>query len=389
LAVLPYPAGNIGSGNTKTPADLRAAIPLLCNQLDSVLLELFSVGRFRFLLIEHLSFCIIALSRVSVKIKPLYIGAVGNNGIGVTGINWNVKIMPLKTAKRILFVFCGLEDADIIKAIEYAASNGARISNNSFGGGFYNQAVVDAIRASKHLFVAAAGNEAKNNDVNPSYPASYDLDNTISVAATDHNDILAFFSNYGDISVDLGAPGVNTLSTLPGNNYDAYDGTSMACPHVVGVVALLLSDDPALTNNELKWRIMQATDFIGIPTVTGGRLNAYNALNLPPPAVTISVNPTSPTAVSPGDTIYYTVTLNNTSASDQSVMAAVVAVKPDGNGLPLISRLLTIGVGQTHYQDFSKVVPPGTIPGDYELIGRAEVPAVNFDEDLVVYSIVP
>jgi subtilisin family serine protease len=121
------------------------------------------------------------------------IGAVGDNGIGVTGINWDVKIMPLKTAKQILIFFCGLEDADIIKAIEYAAMNGARVSNNSYGGGFYNQAVFNTIRASKHLFVAAAGNESNNNDVNPSYPASYDLDNIISVAATDHNDSLLPF----------------------------------------------------------------------------------------------------------------------------------------------------------------------------------------------------
>jgi subtilisin family serine protease len=189
--------------------------------------------------------------------------------------------------------------------------------------------------------------------------------------------------------VDLGAPGVDILSTLPGNNYDFYDGTSMACPHVVGVAALLLADDPTLTNGELKWRIMKATDTVGIPTVTGGRLNAYNALTLPPPLVSISLTPTSPTTVSPGETITYTVTLANTSLSDQGILAAVVAVAPNGNELPLISRSLIIGAGQTLSQDFSKVVPPGIVPGAYELIGRVEVPTVSLDEDLVSYNIVP
>ena len=182
------------------------------------------------------------------------------------------------------------------------------LSNNSYGGPAPNQAIEDAIRASRLLFVAAAGNEANNNDNNPSYPASYQLDNIVSVAATDHNDNMAGFSNFGVTSVDLGAPGVDILSTVPPNSYDgSFSGTSMASPHVAGVAGLLLADDPTLTPNELKWRLLQSTDNIGIPTVTAGRLNAHAALTLPSPAVSIDITPLGSTTVSKGETISYSV----------------------------------------------------------------------------------
>lgn len=142
------------------------------------------------------------------------IGAVGNNGSGVAGVNWRVKIMPL----RFLGATGSGSTADAISAINYAANNGARIINASWGGGPYSQALYDAInyaRSNNVLFVAAAGNDGTNNDTTPSYPASYDLDNIISVAATDQNDALASFSNRGATSVDLAAPGVNIYSTIP------------------------------------------------------------------------------------------------------------------------------------------------------------------------------
>src|SRR5690606_3541567 len=127
------------------------------------------------------------------------------------------------------------------------------------------------------LFVAAAGNGGPdqvgdNNDNTPHYPSNYPIDNVIAVAATDHNDALAGFSNYGPTSVDLSAPGVNILSTLPNNTYGAYSGTSMATPHVAGVAALLLAQDPSLTVRELRWRILNGVDPIGIQVATGGRL---------------------------------------------------------------------------------------------------------------------
>lgn len=219
------------------------------------------------------------------------IGAVGNNGKGVTGVNWNVKIMPLRFLGGSL---CSGSDANAIKAIEYATEKGVRISNNSWGGGGYNRALENAIRNSDMIFVAAAGNGGSdgigdNNDgAKPQYPASYPLDNIISVAATDHNDARASFSNYGLASVDLAAPGVNILSTIPGNQYAYFSGTSMATPHVSGVVGLLLSQNPALENWQAIWKILQGVDKKGLPVLSGGRLNAYNSLILPDPSKTRS-----------------------------------------------------------------------------------------------------
>ena len=137
------------------------------------------------------------------------IGAVGNNSIGVTGMNWKVKIMPLKA-----FNFEGIGyTSDQIAAIEYANANGASVISNSWGGGHYSQSLKDAIDASPAVVVCAAGNSASSNDAIPVYPAGYSSANIISVAATDHNDLLASFSNFGLNSVDLAAPGTNIWST--------------------------------------------------------------------------------------------------------------------------------------------------------------------------------
>lgn len=214
------------------------------------------------------------------------IGASGNNGKGVTGVNWNVKIMPLRFLGGFL---CSGSDADAIKAIEYATDKGIRISNNSWGGGGYGRALEDAIRNSEMIFVAAAGSGGwdgigDNNDQTPEYPASYPLYNIVSVAATDHNDTLASFSNYGQASVDLSAPGVDIASTIPGNKYTRFSGTSMATPHVTGVVGLLLSQNPVLENWQVICKILQGVDKKGLPVLTGGRLNAYNSLILPNPS---------------------------------------------------------------------------------------------------------
>ena len=164
------------------------------------------------------------------------IGAVGNNGTGIAGLNWDVEIMALK--------FLGADGSgttsDAIEAIRYATDNGAHISNNSWGGDPFSQALYDAIRDARdvgHIFVAAAGNGnfigfGLDNDATPFYPAGYELDNIVAVAATDHRDDIAIFSNYGATTVDLGAPGVSILSTTPNGNYGNNSGTSMAAPHV-------------------------------------------------------------------------------------------------------------------------------------------------------------
>ena len=140
------------------------------------------------------------------------IAAVSDNNRGVTGVSWSAKIMAL----RFLDAWGLGSTANAIEAIEYANSMGADIINNSWGGGGYNQALKDAIDASSALVVCAAGNNGRNNDSIPHYPSSYTSTNIIAVAATNQNDQLAGFSNYGNVSVDVGAPGVNIYSTAPG-----------------------------------------------------------------------------------------------------------------------------------------------------------------------------
>ncbi|MFM1902830.1 MAG: hypothetical protein RLZZ440_730, partial [Planctomycetota bacterium] len=214
------------------------------------------------------------------------IGAVGDDGRGVVGVNWQVSILPLKF----------LDDsgsgstAAAIAAVNYAtALRNAGInvvaSNNSWGGGGYSTSLQTAI--SRHndagiMFIAAAGNESTNNDAIPSYPANYDLPNVISVAALDRSDRLASFSNYGRTSVDLGAPGVSIYSTTPGNGYSTYSGTSMAAPHVTGVVGLLAAANPQATVAEIRAAILETVVPVAAlgsgKTVTGGRLNAAAAL---------------------------------------------------------------------------------------------------------------
>lgn len=151
------------------------------------------------------------------------IGAVRNNGKGITGVSNNLKIMALK----FLNSSGSGTSSDAIECMQYVVNMKSRginikVTNNSWGGGGFSQALYDAIKALRDngiLFTAAAGNSSSDNDSKPFYPASYDLQNIISVAATDHNDNLASFSNYGVTSVDVAAPGVNILSTLPGGSY--------------------------------------------------------------------------------------------------------------------------------------------------------------------------
>ncbi|MBI4849225.1 MAG: S8 family serine peptidase [Nitrospirae bacterium] len=145
------------------------------------------------------------------------IAATGNNALGITGVMWHAKIMPL----RFLGVGGSGTTADAVSAILYANAKGAHVINNSWGGTGYSQALKDAIDASPAVVVCAAGNSGTNNDTTPFYPASYTSPHVISVAATDHNDALAYFSNYGASTVDLAAPGVNIYSTVPVFSYGA------------------------------------------------------------------------------------------------------------------------------------------------------------------------
>lgn len=210
------------------------------------------------------------------------IGAAGNNGVGVAGVNWDVSLVGIK-----IFSDSGSTSTDvIIEAIEYTTAVGIHVTNNSWGGGGFNQALHDAIEEANDegvLFVAAAGNSRNNNDRSPYYPATYDLDNIITVAATDHNDRLASFSSYGQEEVEIAAPGVDVYSTTPGNRYGSKSGTSMATPHVTGLVALVMAQFPDLDLEGVKDRVVNTGDKISSLSsrvISGARINALGALEI-------------------------------------------------------------------------------------------------------------
>ncbi|MCC6126191.1 MAG: S8 family serine peptidase [Pirellulales bacterium] len=216
------------------------------------------------------------------------IGAVGNNGAGVAGVNWAVSIMPLKfmTASGSGYL------SDAIRAINYATMQrsqygaNVRVINASWGGGSYSSAMQTAITAAGNagiLFVAAAGNDGTNNDASPRYPSGYNSTNIVAVAATDQYDRLASFSCYGTTSVDLAAPGVSIYSTLPGNRYGGLSGTSMATPHAAGAAALAWALKPNATVAEVRGALLSGVDRLGGlsgKVASGGRLNVFHTLQL-------------------------------------------------------------------------------------------------------------
>ena len=236
------------------------------------------------------------------------IGAAGNNGTGVAGVNWSSSIMGLKFLSASGRGYL----SDAVQAINYATMMrteygvNVRVTNNSWGGGGYSPAMASAIEASNDagiLFSAAAGNSHSNNDLNPHYPSSYDASNVIAVAATDHDDNLASFSSYGQNTVHLAAPGVSVYSTVLGNGYAAYSGTSMATPHVSGVAALAWSVAPDASVAEIKNAILDGADSLNSlhgKVATGGRLNAYNTLQLLPGKPLVGSLSASPNPVAAG-----------------------------------------------------------------------------------------
>ncbi|MFQ5592292.1 MAG: S8 family serine peptidase, partial [Phycisphaerae bacterium] len=264
------------------------------------------------------------------------IGARGDNNQGVAGVNWNIRIMGLKFLKPDGRGGASGTTADVISAIEYAVAEGAHLTSNSWGGGPYSQGLKDAIDAAGaagQLFVAAAGNSNSNNDIYPAYPASYDSPTILSVAATDRNDLRAYFpgwwgSNWGATTVDLAAPGVDILSTLPGSAYASWSGTSMACPHVSGVAALLLGYYPSIRALDLKQIIMDSADPIASMagmTVTGGRLNAFKALALADPATWMTFSPTAG-VLWPGESAIINVAIDASRQTAGFVDAALIRV---------------------------------------------------------------
>ena len=212
------------------------------------------------------------------------IGAGGNNGVGVVGVNWTVRLMACKFLDAGGFGWTS-DAIDCLEYVKLMKDRGVNIvaTNNSWGGGEFSQAMFDAIDAHRQrgiLFIAAAGNSSLDNDFTPFYPASYYLPNVIAVAATTRTDAQAWFSNYGRRTVHLGAPGDQILSTTRGNTYSIFSGTSMATPHVTGVAALLKAQDPGRDWKAIRNLLLAGGETIPsmTTTITQKRLNARGAL---------------------------------------------------------------------------------------------------------------
>lgn len=242
------------------------------------------------------------------------IGARGNNMLGVTGVNWNVRVMAIKIYNQSGF---GTTSAMLVNAYNYIRlmkNRGVniRVTNNSYAGCDeacgYDQATkdgIDALGDADILNVFAAGNNAWNNDTTaaPAYPAAYTSPSILSVASTTSTDARSSFSNWGPISVDLAAPGSSILSTTNASNssYGSSSGTSMAAPHVTGAAALLAAYRPDLSTASIKATLMNTVDpltgWTSTPIRTNGRINVFNALQNPTicsptvPANTVNIRP--------------------------------------------------------------------------------------------------
>lgn len=213
------------------------------------------------------------------------IGAVGNNGIGIAGVAWRVQLMALKSLDQ-----DGEGSiSDAIECLDYAREHGAQVINASWAGSEFSRTLRNAIRMTRDagiIFVAAAGNDGTDNDREPVYPASYAIDNIVAVTSTDHSDLLSNKVNYGSLSVELGAPGTSIYSADSDLDQDyAYrSGTSMATAFVTGAFALMRARFPEKSYTELIGRMMETVDPLPAlqgKTITGGRLNLFQALRKP------------------------------------------------------------------------------------------------------------
>ncbi len=210
------------------------------------------------------------------------IGAIHDNKIGVAGVMGEVSIIPVKFLSA-----QGSGDSEqAILGLDYAVKIGVDITSNSWGGADFSKVLREAILNASNagiVFVAAAGNDSRDNDQAPHYPASYDSPNIISVGGLTAQNELAEWSNYGAVSVLIAAPGKNINSTIRNNSYKIYSGTSMATPHVAGVIGLLLSKEGRVPHAELKERLMATSDEVsklrGKVKRESGRINAYNLLS--------------------------------------------------------------------------------------------------------------
>ncbi len=268
------------------------------------------------------------------------IGAAGNNGTGVVGVNWNVRLMACK--------FLGANGsgstADAVSCLDYVAGmkdRGVNIvaTNNSWGGAGFSQALFDAIDAQRQrgiLFIAAAGNDASDNDAAPTYPANIDLPNVIAVASTMRTDALSSFSNRGRRTVSLGAPGSAILSTTRDNTFSTFNGTSMATPHVAGVAALLKAQDPSRDWRAIRNLILAGGDNnsnLTANTITGKRLNAFGSMTCSNSTVFSRLKPAQNAITTTPGTAITVAALNINCAVGNGNVA--VTVSPGGQVLTL------------------------------------------------------
>ena len=267
------------------------------------------------------------------------LGAAGNNGRGVAGVNWKAKILTCK--------FLGLNggtDAGAIGCFNYMAmmrDRGVNIiaTSNSWGGYGYSQALYDAIdgvRKRGILVIAAAGNSNSDNDgIYPLYPATFALDNIIAVAANDFTDTQSYYSSFGAHSVSISAPGDEILSTTPDNTYSVFSGTSMATPHVTGVAALLKAQDPTRDWKAIRNLILAGGDKLSTvaASVTQSRLNALNSLTCQGRTVSAPLKPQSANVLASSGQPVDIALLNISCASPAGPVA--LAVTPTGQQVSL------------------------------------------------------
>jgi len=294
------------------------------------------------------------------------IGAVNDNNPHV-GVAWNVQLMALK----FLSANGSGSIGDAIECLNYAVDKGAHLTNNSWGGGGYSQAMEDALFRAHNigqLFVAAAGNDGSNIDNSPQYPASYNVPNVVSVAALDRSDRLASFSNYGAVNVDLGAPGVSIYSSVStgDNQYSSFNGTSMASPHVAGVAALVYSQFPGIHSDAVKSRLLgSATPISALNgrAITGGRVNAYGALTIAADGE-LEVFASAAEQLVPGDSIDFFVTVSDLG--------------------PVTGASVDAGFGSANTRFLDNGVAPDATAGDSIYSGRLVIPGGSNEATMAV-----
>jgi subtilisin family serine protease len=294
------------------------------------------------------------------------IGAVGNNGIGVAGTNWTVQIMPVE------FLDSTGSGSDVAAAesIDYAVDHGAKVINASWGGsGSPDPTITAALQYANSkgvIFVAAAGNNGQNIDNNPFQPASEDLPNMIVVAAIGSNGALPSWSNYGVNSVQLAAPGVSIISTLPNDNYGYLSGTSMAAPYVTGTVALVEAAHPTWSMSQVIDAVLDHTtsdSSLAGQVTTGGVVNAAAAVaNTDGPRITAATPSGSINNASGFSTVQVTFDEEVNPATLTSSQATLTSPSGMVTGLSISAV-----VGSNNHQ-FNISFPSQTATGTYTLV---------------------